>query len=44
LNTSPVRSLLFRNANKKTNLERVSHVVKVHQSQEIVDGKTFTTG
>ncbi len=34
----------LRNTNKKTNLERVSHVVKVYQSQEILDGKTFATG
>jgi hypothetical protein len=36
--------LCLRNGNKKTNLERVSHVLKVHQLQEILDGKTFTTG
>jgi hypothetical protein len=34
----------LRNGNKKTNLVRVSHVVKVHQSQEISDGQTSTTG
>jgi len=35
---------LLRDGNKKTNLERFSHVVKVHQSQEIFDGQTFTAG
>lgn len=35
---------VFRNGNKKTNLVRISHVVKVHQSQEIFDGQTFTAG
>jgi eukaryotic-like serine/threonine-protein kinase len=34
----------IRNANKKTNLERVNHVVKVHHSREISDGQTSTTG
>ena len=36
--------VFLRNGNKKTNLVRVSHVVKVHQSQEISDGQTSTTG
>jgi hypothetical protein len=39
-----VAGTLLRDANKKTNPKRFSHVVKVHESQEIFDGQTSTTG